>query len=94
MAEALRDAVESREAAAADGAVTWSHLLVEAMAYVMVETDPGRIYARLEALDQVSADWKAALRGRLSGAVHGPGCLCVKCDPDAPNTHNTKLALN
>jgi hypothetical protein len=94
MDEALQDAIASREAAAADEAVTWSHLLVEAMAYVMVETDPGRILARLEALDQVSDSWQAALKGRLSDTIHGPGCLCVKCNPDAPNTHNTKLALN
>lgn len=94
MDEALRDAVASREAAAADEAVTWSHLLVEAMAYVMVETDPGRILARLEALDQVSAEWQAALKGRLSDTIHSPGCLCAKCNPDATGFHNSRLALN
>jgi hypothetical protein len=94
MREALQDAVASRMAAAADEAVTWSHLLVEAVAFVMVETDPGRLLARLEALDTISADWQAALKGRLSDTIHGPGCLCAKCNPEAPGFHNSKLALN
>jgi hypothetical protein len=96
MQEALQEAVASRMAAdaAGPGATTWAHLLAEAMAFVLVETDPGRLLARLEGLDQVSTDWQAALAGRLSDTIHSPGCLCVTCNPDAPNTHNTKLALN
>ena len=94
MLDALHDAVASRVAAAADDAVTWSHLLVEAVAFVMVETDPGRLLARLEGLDQVSADWQTALKGRLSDTIHGPGCLCAECNPDATGFHNSKLALN
>jgi hypothetical protein len=59
-----------------------------------VETDPGRLLARLEALDAVSADWQMALKGRLSDTIHSPRCLCAKCNPGAAGFHNSKLALN
>lgn len=90
----LRTVQAGRKSAEADGAVTWTHLLMEAMAYVMVETDPGRILARLEALDQVSGSWQTTLKGRLSDTIHSPGCLCVECNPDAAGFHNSTLALN
>lgn len=92
--EALIDATRSREAAQTDGAETWSHLLVEAMSRVMVETDEARLLTELAGLTRVTREWRDALEGRLSGRVHGPRCLCVTCNPDAANTHNTKLALN
>ncbi len=69
MQSALQDAVASRMVADAAGDTTWSHLLVEAMAFVMTETDPGRLVARLKALDGVSADWQAALTPRLSDTI-------------------------
>lgn len=92
--DALQDARVDRETAEAHGEVTWSELLMEAMAYVMVETDPGRILARLEALNQVSDDWQTVLKGRLSDTIHSPRCLCIKCNPDASGFHNSTLALN
>lgn len=90
----LRTVQAGRKAAEADDAVTWSHLLTEAMSYVMVETDPGRILARLEALNQVSDDWQTVLKGRLSDTIHSPRCLCIECNPDASGFHNSTLALN
>ena len=69
MQEALQDAVASRMAAQADDAVTWAHLLVEAMTFIMAETDPGRLLARLEALDQISLDWQTDLKHRLSDTI-------------------------
>ena len=92
--EALADATRSREAAEADGAETWSHLLVEAVSRVMVETDENRLLTELAGLTRLVREWREVLEGRLSGEIHGPRCLCFKCNPDAANTHNTKLALN
>lgn len=93
-AEALAEATRSRQAAEADGAVTWSHLLTEALAVVMTKTDKGELLDSLTALQVVVEDWREVLVKRIVGQVHGPRCLCVRCNPDAANTHNTKLALN
>lgn len=67
MLEALQAAVASRMVAQVNDKVTWAHILMEAVAFIMVETDPCRIHARLEALDVISADWKRDLKGRHSG---------------------------
>lgn len=66
MQSALQDAVASRMVAEAAGNATWSHLLVEAMAFIMTETDPGRLSTRLKTLDKISADWQAALASRIN----------------------------
>lgn len=93
-AEALAEATRAREAAEADGAVTWSHLLTEKLAVVMTKTDQGELLDSLASLQEVVEDWREMLIKRITGVAHGPRCLCLKCNSDAPNTHNTKLALN
>ncbi len=93
-AEALAEATRSRQAAEADGAVTWSHLLTEALAVVMTKTDQGELLDSLTALQSVVEDWREVLVKRIVGQIHGPQCLCAKCNPDATGFHNSKLALN
>jgi hypothetical protein len=93
-AEALTEATRAREAAEADGALTWSHLLTEKLAVVMTKTDRGELLDSLTALQEVVEDWREVLVKRIVGTVHGPRCLCLKCNPDATNTHNCNVSVN
>lgn len=87
---ALHDATRAREAAESGDGVTWSHLLVEAVAAAIATGDATELNKRLVKVNNVAGAWRRDLAYRRGDAR----CLSVCCNPDAANTHNTKLALN
>lgn len=89
-AAALQDAVRAREAAEAGKGVTWSHLLVEAVAAAIATGDPVALNKQLVNVNNVAGAWRRDLAYRRGDAR----CLSTCCSPDAAGFHNTKLALN